>query len=1767
MKRNRLLANGLMRLAAYALMALVGVGAGEAWGEIGIAPRVNPQHHKWLEEKDTIPSSNSEQRRVRALLRSRNGEETSLTAMSNGLEPSIIDYGYLNLINSTSVSGVGDKLDPTFDPRKNFKMPPVRNQDPQGTGIGTCWAQASVGSMEMWLAKHDIQKQFSVKNMVNLEGWDSNSWFGGNFDRAAAYLFRWDGPVLESSDPYTDEEGILKYSQKSLRFSPVYHAQQSRIVKARTGPLDNEGLKRAIIQFGGLYAAYGAYSDSEFWNAEKGAYFVSESAKERFKLKFTHAVTLVGWDDTYKRTNFNTAYGEPAGDGAFIIKDSYGTDKPRDNGYIYVSYYDAMFAYIPSCAFPMLESVENYSSIYQYDELGHVTDYGFSAGKNSNGDEMFYISGYGANLFKAVKDETLAAVGFYATAPSTEYTICIFTGCSANKPTSGNVKITQEGVTDTYAGYYTIVLKNEVSIRRDELFSVVVWIKTPGYGGPLAYEASGYWYKENGTKTYCICASDATAAKGQSFLSADGTTWSDFTELVDPTANFCCKAYTKSGTPPKSQLSSIRIEVPEGVSKTVKRGDKIQLKCIAKYSNNRDEDVTEKASWSFTAGRDYATLSKGLLEVKKDIVIKTDSRIGIKASYKEGSISPTDAKIEFELVESAPDAPTGITATEGTATDEVKVNWKAANRAATYAVYRSKTSSVNNKEHLPPDVTTTEFHDTTATPGVDYWYFVNAKNSSGSSMNNVGVKGWRKLLPPEVEATKNLSDKVEVKWEASAGAKAYRVYRSDTLDGAKNPLSGWQTETKYSDKTAAAGRTYYYYVKAAINTNGDRPSDYSIVEDGMIVPPVTVSKLTISGAATIESGKSAEYTASVEYSDQSNPKDVTASCNWSKLGSAADWNGSTKTLTAKTVTSDQKVKLIAFYTENKTTIVCTNEVTITPGTSPLTAPSGLKVTSQTTTGIGLSWNAVTGAGSYNVYRAANGETAEKIGSKDTTSFTDNTATPGVTYTYSVSAANSKGESARSGTVTGTVPLSAPTSVTATSDRTDGVNISWQPSAGATYYRVARATSKTGTKTELGTWTTNKSYLDTSATAGTTYYYFVRAATSSGGANASGYSDPAAQGMRIPSLGSLSSISIEGQGNVSSGQVALYTCAALYSNGESHTVKADTWSASPTTAATIDGNGKLTAKNVTKDTDVTVSVSYTEGDVTKSATKTVKILASTSQAQVKDVTITSRWPFAAILDIDYTLLVNSSGGKASVRVFGRDEDRGVDVAAKTLSGDGSDGSAIAAGTHRLSWDVGTDYPDYHGNAFGVTLSATPYVAQTCTVTYSPGTYGTGAQKTATKTENVTLTLLGAAFTRTGYTQTGWATSDGGAKVYDLSASYTANASITLYPFWTRSYNLMPLRNLLTNIEKLNPDGVLSDDELNKAMNNPHYADLDGNADAISSAEMSIFTRIQALNTDKTLLSNVMKGDYTGIPDATMDELQSLSDAVKELTSNRTLTVTYMPGANGTGSQQTDTKTKDVALTLKGAIFTRTGYTQTGWATSDGGAKAYDLGASYTANASITLYPFWTAKSYTLTVNPNGGTLVGSNFGASNGTSQQVAVSVTYGALYYYELGTATLSGYTFDGWWTSATGGEQVYTANGLAVTGSRYWNSDWQWQYDSNVTIYAHWKSDVSLAITMTGSYYLGKDGWLISGNSYTVRCIATFANGTTQEVEAYWSVLSGQECISNLSRFTSIVIQETPKGLVINSGMAMKGIKIQAKYTYNGRTYTSPEMSYTIWQ
>ena len=113
------------------------------------------------------------------------------------------------------------------------------------------------------------------------------------------------------------------------------------------------------------------------------------------------------------------------------------------------------------------------------------------------------------------------------------------------------------------------------------------------------------------------------------------------------------------------------------------------------------------------------------------------------------------------------------------------------------------------------------------------------------------------------------------------------------------------------------------------------------------------------------------------------------------------------------------------------------------------------------------------------------------------------------------------------------------------------------------------------------------------------------------------------------------------------------------------------------------------------------------------------------------------------------------------------------------------------------------------------------------------------------------------------------------------------------------------------------------------------------------------------------------------------------------------VTYQPGTNGSGNAVTDIKFYNDALTLRGALFTRTGYTQVGWATVDGGEKVYAFGGGYTTNAALTLYPVWNTNKYTITFDTAGGSEIAP-------ITQDYGTAITAPA-------DPTREGYTFTGW--------------------------------------------------------------------------------------------------------------------------------------------------------
>ena len=213
-------------------------------------------------------------------------------------------------------------------------------------------------------------------------------------------------------------------------------------------------------------------------------------------------------------------------------------------------------------------------------------------------------------------------------------------------------------------------------------------------------------------------------------------------------------------------------------------------------------------------------------------------------------------------------------------------------------------------------------------------------------------------------------------------------------------------------------------------------------------------------------------------------------------------------------------------------------------------------------------------------------------------------------------------------------------------------------------------------------------------------------------------------------------------------------------------------------------------------------------------------------------------------------------------------------------------------------------------------------------------------------SMTFTISNTRPTRTGYDFLGWSTNQ-----YATTASYQPGGSITvsattpLYAIWkaityTVSYNANGGSGAPASQTKTYGVSLTL---YSTAPTRTGYTFLGWSTS--SSATSATYC---------TGASHTTNNSYTTNAAATMYAVWQVI----------TYTITYKPGSSGTGSQTTDTKTYNQSLTLKGAIFTRTGYAQTGWATSDGGAQAYALSASYTANAAATLFPVWTATKSTV-----------------------------------------------------------------------------------------------------------------------------------------------------------------------------------------------------------
>lgn len=375
-------------------------------------------------------------------------------------------------------------LPSSFDAREMGWITPVKNQFP----FGTCWGHTAMNLAESNLIRKgysnstlnlsELQLHYflwhKVPDPLNLISEDKNLWFPYEYEKGKRYywidsgltahrglflLSTWIGPTFESAAPYPSPSANIH--QIRLHDSLAYQKTVAYLDNAIVVPFQNiNAVKKNVILYGSAMIAYHNSFNPNYYRKEKASFFCPD------KKYPSHFASIIGWDDAYPAGRFSQV---PPGDGAWLIKNSFGTDFGKD-GFFWLSYYDESL--YKDAFFYGFEPKKKNQRNYQYDgSLNHDTI--------SFPDSNEVLA---ANVFTSQNDESLTAAAFATNSHDFKYEIRVFTDLEDDaNPESGKLEMTIRG-RKNYSGYYTIPFPYSISLQKGTRFSVVIRITTEQVG-------------------------------------------------------------------------------------------------------------------------------------------------------------------------------------------------------------------------------------------------------------------------------------------------------------------------------------------------------------------------------------------------------------------------------------------------------------------------------------------------------------------------------------------------------------------------------------------------------------------------------------------------------------------------------------------------------------------------------------------------------------------------------------------------------------------------------------------------------------------------------------------------------------------------------------------------------------------------------------------------------------------------------------------------------------------------------------------------------------------------------------------------------------------------------------------------------------------------------------------------------------------------------------------------------------------------------------
>lgn len=430
--------------------------------------------------------------------------------------------------------------------------------------------------------------------------------------------------------------------------------------------------------------------------------------------------------------------------------------------------------------------------------------------------------------------------------------------------------------------------------------------------------------------------------------------------------------------------------------------------------------------------------------------------------------------------------------------DGVKLTWNAVPSAEKYVVYYGMSRELSEMIVLG-ETTDTDFVYNKCISGRNNYFAVEAV--CGETISTKTQKYIYYFAAPVVELIDNMSNGIKIRWNIVNGADSYILYRkagsATTWTKVKTVSEDEEYPyVQYTDKNVKSGTKYTYTVKAY---DGDEYSPYN--EKGWSKEFLTTPKIksidNYYGGPKISWGK---VTGAKKYEVYRRTK----SSDWKEIGTTS--STSYVDSTAKSGTKYYyAIRAVDGSSKSYNSTSHFNDVCKTVTYSPV-----LKLANTTSTDIKVSWNKVSGAKKYVVYRkAGSAKSWKKIKTTTSTSYTDESVKNGTTYKYMVKALNSKSKTISSSKSSGTTIrcISAP-KLSSVKSAKSGITFKWNKVSGASGYYVYRKTGS-GDYEKIATVKggTKISYLDKKAKKGKTYYYTVKAYYSS-------YSSAYRSGLKI-----------------------------------------------------------------------------------------------------------------------------------------------------------------------------------------------------------------------------------------------------------------------------------------------------------------------------------------------------------------------------------------------------------------------------------------------------------------------------------------------------------------------------------------------------------------------------------------------------------------------------------------------------------------------------